>query len=371
LNLHIFNDGSGYYCNITVDWVSQVDIKLIQNSFINIAKSVKYPNEKAPKYDKIDNVYFEFIKSEKIQRVFFHAYSYDYIKILKQIKKTHPNIKIIWVFWSGEFYQLQTLKKNIYFSYSLVYLKKNDRLFLLKNALRKIKRFFINNEKELINSYSKIDYFASFIKEDFFNVAKISKSKFTHLEFSYLSINQFINNDYSIPNLGNSILINHSSDPSLNHFEIIEFLSKKAVTNKIIIPLSYGDTDYKNILKQDLYLFKNLNIYIEENFIHPDKYVKYLNEVGFAIFNNVIQQGLGNLILLVWIGVKIFLRTENSTYIQFTNWGLKIYSVNYDLDSETFVNKMSVEDVKHNRKILLSVISKEKILENYKHILNV
>ena len=50
---------------------------------------------------------------------------------------------------------------------------------------------------------------------------------------------------------GNKIMIGHSSSPDGNHYEIIQKLMQLILPYPILLPLSYGDKKYGNIIKSE------------------------------------------------------------------------------------------------------------------------
>jgi hypothetical protein len=289
------------------------------------------------------------------------------------LKSVDKKVVKIWCFWSADFYGLSKFLPDIYDDFSMKsYIKPNVKwsvyTYFRERILRLLnKRYYIF--EDYIKSMSSFDYFASFLLEDYQNVKEFSKSNMKHISWAYLSIDQAIgDNINSSFNNGSKIMIGHSASPSLNHYEVIEKLEKYKVKNTIWMPLSYGDIYYKNLLIKEI-KNKNLKIEIEEEFIKLDLYYKKLEEVGFAIFNIRIQQDFGNIIALLWHGVKIFLRKENSVFIGLKKLGFYIFDVD-EINADSFI-ALNITQREHNRKLLKTYFSDENVNNYYRTILKI
>lgn len=375
MNLHIFFDTLGYYLGETFDRVERIQPG--NNYYINLVEDTKYKRSKVLYINFDETVIIEYINSlQNIERVYFHYYTYFGTFILRNLKTANPKIIAVWVFWSGDFYNLPKFLPSIYLDYSKrFFLNKPSYLQTVRNKIFNLKlaaknRAFFNH-RAFIKSFNLFDYFATILKQDYDNVINYSKTNVRYITFAYLSYEQMINvNSKSEVANGNEIMIGHSADPTLNHYEVLEILKDKNLENTIYLPIAYGDETYKqNLSKIVKEWFKNTKI--QTDFIDKEEYNQNLLKVGYAIFNSRIQQALGNLIVLLWYGVKIFLREENSVYQEFKKWNLLVYSVQTDLPSESFKSKLSFDQIAHNRSILKQKLSSEAVDKYYSRLLNI
>ncbi|HCC8073849.1 TPA: hypothetical protein M8J30_005062, partial [Klebsiella aerogenes] len=79
---------------------------------------------------------------------------------------------------------------------------------------------------------------------------------------------------------------------------------------------------------------------------------------GFVIMNHIRQQGVGNIISMIYFGAKVFLRLENPTFSFLKEKGIKLYSVQ-ELENEPSLLSSHLEkkDVVNNRLIIDSIWS--------------
>jgi hypothetical protein len=159
---------------------------------------------------------------------------------------------------------------------------------------------------------------------------------------------------------GNQIMVGHSSTPDGNQYEILSRLSRYRLSSTLFLPLAYGDEDYKKeISTYALSLFPDVEVLSQK--LEPKLYYQKLKDVGYCILNLKVQQGIGNITALLWYGVKVFLSIDSSTYLDFKDWGLIVFSIEEDLSEASLKTKLSMQEVLHNRKLLTHHLSESKL----------
>jgi dTDP-N-acetylfucosamine:lipid II N-acetylfucosaminyltransferase len=376
MNLHIFQDGIGFYSNEIVMRIRRLSPDK-ENIYINISnEKQKIVNRDINCFTSDLVSFLDFInKIGPLKRIYFHSYNYLAAYILGHLKSNNPEVVVCWIFWSGEFYNLPEFLGNLFFSYSKQYLPRISFYKKVRSKLSDIKNCILDRpvyrHSALIKSYQKIDYFATILESDYKNVVEYSQARMKFVHFAYLSYEQLIEpHTRNSISTGDKIMINHSSDPSLNHYEILTLMKEKKINNRMFLPLAYGDKKYRDDLKEEARMLFGDQIEIQEDFISLEKYTEKLTSVGYSVFNCAIQQGIGNMIILLWLGVKIFLRKENPAYKDFKKWGLWIYSVQSDLPEEDFKRGLTQEQIQHNRKIIKAYMSEEIVNSYYQNLLN-
>ena len=114
--------------------------------------------------------------------------------------------------------------------------------------------------------------------------------------------------------------------------------------------------------------FRNLEVLQDK--IEPAAYYQKLTEIGWAIINVKVQQGLGNIIALIWMGVKLFLDKNTSTYKDFKDWGIIIFSIQDNLIEEELTSKLSETEKNNNRARILQRFSEDLVNDYWKKIVN-
>ena len=157
--------------------------------------------------------------------------------------------------------------------------------------------------------------------------------------------------EISIFNKGNSestinIMIGNSADPSNNHIEILLELSKFKEKDIIIYaPLSYSDiTNAKLVAEKGKVMFGDKFIPLTE-FMDNEKYIQFLNNIDVAVFAHNRQQAMGNIISLLGMGKKVYMRKDITPWALFSDIGVKVFDFD-NIDLVTINNKVKKENVK-------------------------
>ena len=137
----------------------------------------------------------------------------------------------------------------------------------------------------------------------------------------------------------------------------------------LFIPLEYGQDGYRQEVKRlGKQLFNDQVEYLEKR-LTMDAYYRRLSTIGYAIFNFKWQEGLGNILFLVWNGAKVFLRDDSSVSMQLKEWGCAIYSIENDLNVAQLSTVLSEKERSKNRSIVEGLISAKKVEEYWNRLL--
>jgi len=131
------------------------------------------------------------------------------------------------------------------------------------------------------------------------------------------------------------IQIGNSADWTNNHFEAFEKLFPYKNENiKIYVPLSYGDMEYaEKVIKKGKELFGNKFFPMTE-FLPINEYLEFLGKIDIAIFPHNRQQAMGNIITLLGLGKKVYLRSSVTPFPMFKNLGIHIFDFEENLNLE-------------------------------------
>ena len=161
---------------------------------------------------------------------------------------------------------------------------------------------------------------------------------------------------------GNSIIIGNSASLTGNHISVFERLKNLGINNtKISAPLSYGNKAYADkVISVGKQLFGQDFFGITE-YMSLDDYNKYLLSNGIFIYGNWRQEAVGNILIAMYLGGKVFLSAKNPLFEFYKGKGLEIFTIENmnKIDLET---PLSQEAISHNRTILRNMYSKERQL---------
>jgi hypothetical protein len=169
------------------------------------------------------------------------------------------------------------------------------------------------------------------------------------------------------------IQVGNSADPSNNHKEILKSLKmlndnqKKKI--KIICPLSYGTEEYaKKIIKYGKSLFGKDFVPLTK-FMDLKTYNKLQSNIDIAVFNHKRQQAMGNILSLLYLGKKVYIRDDITTWDFMRNHDIKVFSFNnYNINN--LLEKIDPEIAKQNREKIDSRFNIDIFIEEWRNIFN-
>lgn len=169
---------------------------------------------------------------------------------------------------------------------------------------------------------------------------------------------------------GDGILVGNSSSFTCNNIEALELLQRIGVDGrKIVAPLSYGNKRYGEIVKTLGSNYFGENFIPLLNFIPIQEYVSIIKKCGFVVMNHKRQQAVGNIVIMLYLGAKVFVREENPVFQFFEDLGVSVSTIQ-ELENkpEMLQAPLSPEERKSNRQIVSEYWSREKALERTKSI---
>jgi len=121
-----------------------------------------------------------------------------------------------------------------------------------------------------------------------------------------------------------TIQINNSSDATT--LEMLDILKKFKNENiKITTILSYGNPDFKKqIIERGEELYEK-NFHYIDKYMPAQDYAKHLANIDILILNQNRQQGVGNCTASAYLGKKIFIKSNITSYKYLQGLGIKIF----------------------------------------------
>ena len=330
--------------------------------------------DKQPKFIKTNSVWVNQrniwgkINIDDYDLVILHSLSSVWFNFIKKLPK---NIPIVWVGWGYDYYDLLP-EKLLLDKTSNISTKNKNFLSAIKNIIKKILLLNQPNKKEIIE---RIDYFAPVLESEYEIVKKALNSRDfpEYIFFNYGSLEKNYIKGFNKKEInGNNILVGNSATDTNNHIEIFDLLNTLVLEDsmKIICPLSYGNETYKkNIINiGNNMLGERFDPLVE--FMDIDDYISKIISCKVVIMNHVRQQAFGNIITMLYLGAKVFLREENPIYIFLKNKDAIIYSI-HDLEKNNNLihEKLTDSDILKNQNILRDFISEDATIEKTRKII--
>lgn len=266
--------------------------------------------------------------------------------------------KIYWSFWGAELYVFKNFKKNILPKTYVLYGDYMPKIYYFrKRILLKIFRLlqwhiFVYLLK---NKISKV---LTNINEDFYNIKQYTNNKLNYGFFSYFILYESLLN-LNKNNIINKVIVGHSSYQGCNHIETLDVL--KLIECEITMPLSYGEEKYKEFLVKYIETYYNtLNIKIISDHMPYNDYINFLSSHSTFILNSNHQVGFNNVILCLSLGIKVYLRKENTIYLYLKRLGFIVFNIQDDKLDLSVLDDISKEK---NLKLISIFFDKKNIIE--------
>ena len=130
------------------------------------------------------------------------------------------------------------------------------------------------------------------------------------------------------------IMVGNSAALSNRHLYVFEKLKRmKCNRISIISPLSYGDTKYALEVRDKGVEMFGEHFYPMMDFMCYEEYLNFLSDVDIAIFAHERQQAMGNIIMLLAFGKKVYMNKSSTLARMLCDIGLVIFDVDeIDLD---------------------------------------
>lgn len=321
-------------------------------------------------------IYNQIIADTTIDIVVFHSMGIEWSK--QFLRDLNVNPIIYWISWGWDYVsqlKLNEFKPKTRELFNAIYglaeatSRKNT---ILKNSItryfkKRIKNFlhFPNRrrERELIKSlYRKVDFCSCVVPNEFSFFIQIPGFRADFLHYKIGFVNNPFNESDEIKTLGNSIWLGNSYTLSNNHLDVIYQLKELNIKNEIIVPLSYGlnTTEHPELLHicQDVFGEKFTPI---TDYVSFEEYNKLLEKSSVAIFNHIRQQAVGNILMMLWQGSKVFLSEQSPVYQYLKKMDVLLFSVENELTVENINGLLTLEQIKRNRNIVFRLYSKEAI----------
>jgi dTDP-N-acetylfucosamine:lipid II N-acetylfucosaminyltransferase len=174
-------------------------------------------------------------------------------------------------------------------------------------------------------------------------------------------------------NVNIHIQVGNSSNPTNNTLEIIHYLANNAGDICLIYcPLSYGDDIYAKTVTDYGKKALGERFYPMTTFLNREEYASFVASVDILIMNHQRQQGLGNIFSYLYLGKKVYIRSDNSSFQFFEEHGIKVYDTRVLLSDKNPISLMEMDSLvsQKNREQTEKIVSIETIAAGWANLFN-
>ncbi|NDV96843.1 hypothetical protein D0T84_18295 [Dysgonomonas sp. 521] len=286
---------------------------------------------------------------------------------MKFVRKFYPkDIPVYWIIWGADLYNkllepkgFEMIDKNsgYYRSgrigkfFSIPYDKIREKI----RAARNIK--FINE---------RINYIVTDTTENDYDMLMEYYPQLNHIpwrDFFYYPIDVVLGDELISKYIdGNNIQIGNSASHTNNHEYAMTILSGLDIAGrKVVVPLSYsGKEGYiKSVTASGKKLLRD-NFYPLTDFMPLADYNRLLTSVSVAIYGNWRQEAIGNILISLYLGAKVFLSYRNPVLRWARNHNLVVFELE-SITQKDIDEPLSADDIQHNRNILMELYNKNRL----------
>ncbi|MGC4040808.1 MAG: TDP-N-acetylfucosamine:lipid II N-acetylfucosaminyltransferase [Flavobacterium sp.] len=295
--------------------------------------------------------------------VIIHFLNSRKIRFVNKYIKT--DIPIYWIIWGNDLYNKMLYPKGFeLWDKESSFYKKTKKPFFVhwiekiasKSKTRKMESFIDKRISFIVTDTTEVDY--SMLVSYYPKLKHIPWMDFFYYPIEYILGEEMMDKWVA----GNNIQIGNSASTTNNHEYAMRYLSKLDLgERKIVIPLSYSGTEeYRQTVKKAGTMHFGENFVPLEQFLPLEKYNELMTSFGIAIYGNWRQEAIGNILISLYLGAKVFLPNVNPVM----QWAKDHDLIAFELESISQQDIDTPLDEKsriHNRSILLELYNLKRL----------
>ncbi len=291
--------------------------------------------------------------------IYIHLLNPRKIKLLSSIDKTRT--RIYWIIWGLDLYNKLLVPKGF-----RLYTDGNSiggqnlsgmfKRFCQRLEARRTARFISKHVDCIVTDTTENDY-------DYLLRYYPEFSGKQWKDFFYYPIDVILNRELQASTVtGTDIMIGNSASATNNHEYVFELLSRLDTHGRrIVVPLSYsGKKGYvETVASKGNRLFGKDFVPLMD-FLPLEEYNRQQAATSVALFGNLRQEAIGNIIIALYLGAKVFLIRTNPVYEWAKGHGLIVYDLE-TMTQQDLDTPLPEAERQQNRKILTSLYSRERM----------
>lgn len=290
---------------------------------------------------------------QEFGEVIFHSMGYEFSHIIQKMNHS----KINWVIWGGDLYESLLYRKG----YQLY----TDEKILYKVRARKMPVFLY----KMLTGIRDFYYYKAQVKANKKICSVISSGpdydilvkyypefgKCQNKEFFYYPIEKMLDEQTRDSFVsGDNIWVNPAAGYNGNHIDVLTRLSHFKHLRKVCVPLSYGIPYWAKYVEEEGRKLLGDNFDPMMTFLPKEEYYKRFLGSNSFVFGHLRQCAVGNIIVALYLGAKVFLFKTNPLYDYYLKLGVTIYNIEDELTEEIVYSPLSNDLRLKNRQIIIN-----------------
>lgn len=331
-------------------------------------KEFKYVAPSASVIDKAD--FLKFKGREGFSAIVIHLLNTRKIRFIK--KYGLENIPVYWIIWGADLYNklLEPRGFEMYYRDNTCYSSSN----LLKKLISPLKKLQttvrVNKTMDFVRK--RINYLVTDTTEnDYEKFVQYypEVKKIPWRDFFYYPIDEILGESLLNAQVtGTNVLLGNSGSLTNNHEYAYRYLSGlKLGDRKLIVPLSYsGSKKYKKVIMERGKVLFDENFCPLTEFLPLAQYNELMTSAAVAIYANWRQEAIGNIIIALYLGAKVFIAGRNPVFAWAKGHGLIVLKLE-SITQQELDTPLTAEEKANNRRILSALYNRERFFSLVKN----
>lgn len=354
---------------------------------------IRYPGQKLKAVklgDQVETFVFGYHSASKLIRrikpslVVVHFFDKRWIDLIHSLP---TEVKVLWIFWGGDGYSLPKMAASNLDQFTNKWMESAGKTsgisklkadlgmssiwnigFMASLAFEFIRRL-TSKKLTLEEAFQRINYCGTFLKEDYELLVERYPFEMNWMDACFISIDRLLSDQSNGTPLGNNLLLGNSATLENNHLDAFELLKQLDFDQKIIAPLNYGKDlgDYQQVVVAEGKRVFGTRFSPVTEPLSLKEYNDLLATCSVAIMFHNRQQAFNNILTLLYLGIKVYLKPENTIYQFLNRHGIHVFNVN-DLKDANDLMPLDKELQEVNRQLVRALFGKKRINETVNRI---
>lgn len=262
-----------------------------------------------------------------------------------------PNdVKIGWVCWDAEVFARPEREFDNLMPITRMLRRLKYAYSYLKNGNKSHPDYFVPKDR-----FKRINYCLCDMPQEAIESNRYFGTQMEWLPYNYYTIEETVGDLHDARVKGNNIFLGNACRYGNNHIDALwQLRGLIGKSQKVITPLSYGNMGLqKHVLRAGRLLLGDAFDPLVD-YMPLETYNAKMLSCSVMIQNHYTPQALGNILVGLWLGMRVYLSKRNVTYDFLRDLGVFVYTVEDDLNRQNphLFDPLPGVEVARNREVL-------------------